>query len=169
MYFMETVICLNCILGVLIILVSVNGAPIITRDIFGQYFDWPVDFGFKLSDGQPLFGLSKTWRGLIVAVIVAGIVGNLVGLSLLQGAIFGLLVMIGDLLSSFTKRRMKLAPSSRSRCLDTLPESLLPVLMMKTQLGLHFLDIILVITIFFLVEVYLSLFLYHLHIRKRPY
>ncbi len=166
---METQLCLSCILQALALLVVANGTPVIARNIAGTYFNWPVDFGLMLTDAQPFFGDSKTWRGLIVAVISGAIVAGWIGLTAKQGALFALLVMIGDLFASFTKRRLRLAPSSRSRVLDVIPESLLPAVIMKTELELNMIDIGLVVLIFFLIEVYLSPILYRWHIRKRPY
>ena len=162
-------VCLSCIIQALALLLAANGAPIIARDIAGTGFDVPVDFGLKIFDDQPLFGDSKTWRGLLAAIIVGVAVAMLIGLSAKQGALFALLVLIGDLFASFTKRRLGLAPSSRSRGLDVLPESLLPVVVMNKELGLNMIDIGVVVVIFFLIEVYLSPILYRWHIRKRPY
>jgi hypothetical protein len=60
----------------------------------------------------------------------------------------GLLVaataMIGDLFSSFAKRRMKLAPGSTALGLDQIPESLLPVIACRWLLPITALDIVLV-------------------------
>ncbi len=166
---METQLCLSCILQALALLVLANGTPVIARNIAGTHFNCPVDLGLMLTDAQPLFGDSKTWRGLLIAVISGAILAGLIGLTVKQGALFALLVMIGDLFASFTKRRLRLAPSSRSRGLDVIPESLLPIMVMNTELGLNMIDIGLVVLIFFLIEVYLSPILYRWHIRKRPY
>lgn len=166
---MVTLFCLSCILKALTLLVVINGAPVIARVIAGTRFNWPVDFGMILADTQALFGKSKTWRGLFAAVISGAIVAGLIGLSIKQGALFALLAMIGDLSASFTKRRLQLAPSSRSRALDVLPESLLPVVVMNAELGLNIIGIGLVVMFFFLIEFYLSPILYRWHIRKRPY
>ncbi len=160
---------MSCTLQALALLVAANGAPVIARDIAGTHFNWPVDLGLMLNDAQPLFGDSKTWRGLLVAVISGAIVAGWIGLTVKQGALFALLVMIGDLFASCTKRRLRLAPSSRSRGLDVIPESLLPVMVMNTELGLNMIDIGLVVMVFFLIEVYLSPILYRWHIRNRPY
>jgi CDP-2,3-bis-(O-geranylgeranyl)-sn-glycerol synthase len=77
--------------------------------------------------------------------------------------------MTGDLLASFIKRRMGHAESSRARGLDTVPESLLPILVLKAPLGLGLIDIILIVAFFFLIEELISPILYRLHIRMRPY
>ena len=94
---------------------------------------------------------------------------SLIGLSAKQGALFALLVMMGDLFASYTKRRLRLTPSSRSRILDAIPESLLPVSVMSTDLGLNLVGIMFVVIVFFLIEVYVSPILYRWHIRKSPY
>ena len=57
----------NAILDILVLLVVVNGAPIIAARLFGSRYDAPVDLGARLPDGRPLFGSSKTWRGLAAA------------------------------------------------------------------------------------------------------
>jgi len=147
----------------------VNGAPIIARNITGTHFNWPVDLGVTFVDGQPLLGHTKTWRGLLAAILAGSVVASLSGLSAKHGAMFALLTMIGDLFASFTKRRLRLAPSSRSRGLDVLPESLLPSTVMSTELGLNMIEIASVVMIFFVIEVFLSPILYRWHIRKRPF
>jgi len=147
----------------------VNGAPIIARNITGTHFNWPIDLGVTFVDGQPLLGCAKTWRGLLAAIVAGAVVASLSGLSAKHGAAFALLAMIGDLFASFTKRRLQLTPSSRSRGLDVLPESLLPSTVMSSELGLHIADIACVVMIFFVFEVFLSPILYRWHIRERPY
>jgi len=77
--------------------------------------------------------------------------------------------MTGDLLASFIKRRMGRAESGRARGLDTVPESLLPTMLLKEPLALSLIDIILIVALFFLIEEWVSPILYRLHIRKRPY
>ncbi|MBE0437250.1 MAG: hypothetical protein IBX56_15770 [Methylomicrobium sp.] len=59
--------------------------------------------------------------------------------------------------------------SSRARGLDTIPESLLPAVLLKSQLALNGLDIAAVVLLFFTIEEFVSPVLYRLHIRKRPY
>jgi len=91
------------------------------------------------------------------------------GIEPLTGMLFGALAMTGDLSASFIKRRMGRAESSRARGLDTVPESLLPILLLKGPLALSLIDIFLIVMIFFLIEESISPILYRLHIRKRPY
>jgi CDP-2,3-bis-(O-geranylgeranyl)-sn-glycerol synthase len=151
------------------LLVAANGAPVLVNKILGKRWVWPVDNGVNLSDGHRLFGNTKTWLGLCSAVFSTILIAVLCGLEPLTGALFGALAMTGDLLASFIKRRMGRDESSHARGLDTAPESLLPILLLKEPLSLNLTDIILVVVIFFLTEELVSPVLYRLHIRKRPY
>lgn len=151
------------------LLVIANGAPVLANKILGKRGAWPVDNGLELSDGQRLLGDSKTWRGLVAAILLSTVCALLIGLKPLTGALFGALAMSGDLLASFCKRRLRRRESSRARGLDTVPESLLPTLLLKNPLTLAWIDIMLVVALFFLIEELISPVLYRLHIRKRPF
>jgi hypothetical protein len=83
--------------------------------------------------------------------------------------VVGIAAMAGDLVSSFVKRRLNLAPSSRATGLDQIPESLFPLLACRGALALSVLDIATGVAVFFAGEVVLSLLLYEAHIRDRPY
>jgi hypothetical protein len=146
-----------------------NGSPVIAKRVFGKNFSRPVDGGVILADGQPVFGSSKTIRGILIAVVLTTFAGSMLGLSLSVGALAGAGAMIGDLLSSFTKRRLKLPPSSKAPGLDQVPESLLPLIVIGGSLGLSVFDILIGVGIFWGGEVALSRWLYALKIRDRPY
>ncbi|HEY8097673.1 MAG TPA: CDP-archaeol synthase [Methylobacter sp.] len=161
--------CLFCLIQAIALVVASNGAPVLVNKTLGKRWASPVDKGLQLSDGHRLFGNTKTWRGLFSAVFFTTLTAILCGLDSFSGALFGTLAMVGDLLASFIKRRMGYAESSRARGLDTVPESLLPILLLKDPLALSLIDIILVVTVFFLIEELVSPVLYRLHIRKRPY
>ncbi len=162
-------LCWKCIVTVLLLLSIANGVPILACKVFRVRFSWPVDFGIKFYDKHPLFGYSKTWRGIVTSVFTTSLLAPLFGISIRNGALFGLLVMSGDLSASFIKRRLGYTESSRFRIIDVIPESLLPVLVLHEQLGITMLDGMVSIALFFILEVVLSPLLYHLHIRKRPY
>ncbi len=165
----ELSVSLYCVTQAVALLVAANGAPVLVNKMLSKRWAWPVDNRLTLSDGHRLFGNSKTWRGLCSAVFFTTLVAVLCGLEPLTGALFGALAMTGDLLASFIKRRMSRTESSRARGLDTVPESLLPILLLKEPLALSLIDIVLVVAIFFLIEELVSPVLYRLHIRKRPY
>lgn len=152
-----------------ILLLAANGAPIIANKIFGSRWKNPIDAGIVCADQRRLLGDTKTWRGLFVALALAAGIAIPLGLNGLTGLLFGALAMLGDLVSSFLKRRRGYLESSHARGFDTIPESLLPTWLLKADLHLELSDIVLTVLIFFLIEEFVSPILYQLHIRKRPY
>jgi CDP-2,3-bis-(O-geranylgeranyl)-sn-glycerol synthase len=162
-------LCWYCIFQALLLLIAANGAPVITSKVLGNRLARPIDNGLNLSDGYRLFGNSKTWRGLFSALFFTTAVAILWGIEPLTGVLFGALTMTGDLLTSFIKRRRGNVESSRARGLDAVPESLLPLYLLKDSLALSLIDITLIVGLFFLIEEFVSPVLYRLHIRNQPY
>ncbi len=156
-------------LKLLILLVLANGAPIIARHLLGDCCDWPLDGGLKTPQGHPLLGPSKTLRGLVAGVALTAAVAPLLGIDWHWGAATGALAMLGDLLASFTKRRLGFAPSSQAVGLDQIPESLLPLLALSPVFQLRPLSILMVVLAFGVVVPLLSRFFYLLGIRRHPY
>jgi len=157
------------VLQLLLLLIIANGAPILARWAFRTRGGKPVDGGVNLRDGQPLFGTSKTWRGLIAAIIVTPAAALIIGLDLVTGLLIALMAMAGDLLSSFIKRRLRLKPSSQALGLDQISESLLPALVVAPRLQLSAGEILIIVLLFFLLELGLSQLLFRIGIRRRPY
>jgi CDP-2,3-bis-(O-geranylgeranyl)-sn-glycerol synthase len=114
-------------------------------------------------------GPSKTVRGILLAIIVTWAGALAMGLGSRIGLTIGSLAMVGDLSSSFLKRRFRLTPSSRATGLDQIPESLLPALACKSSLALSLADLVAVVTLFFVGEVLVSLVLFRLRLRDQPY
>jgi hypothetical protein len=156
-------------LQLLVLLMLANGAPVAAKNILGDRFSYPLDAGVEFVDGRPLFGRSKTIRGIVLAVLVTTAGAPLIGLDWRIGVMTGSLAMAGDLASSFVKRRMALPPSSRASGLDQVPEALLPLLASRNLLSLSIADIGVVVGLFFIGEVLLSRILYALSLRDRPY
>jgi CDP-2,3-bis-(O-geranylgeranyl)-sn-glycerol synthase len=154
---------------VLLLLITANGAPILARWLLRHRFYRPLDGGMNLSDGRPLLGPSKTWRGLIASLLLTSLMAWLLGLSLGFGVLFGLLAMSGDLLTSFIKRRFGMKVSSMAPGFDYLLESLLPVMVLAVSLELRFSDALVIIVLFMVLALFLSRLLFWLGIRKRPY
>lgn len=154
---------------ILLMLLAINGAPILAAWLFRSHWDLAIDMGKKLADGQPLFGASKTWRGFFAAQGTASILSVLLGHGVWFGLIFGALVMIGDLISSFVKRRRGLKPSDQSIGWDQLPESLIPSLYAVLTLGYQWWWAIPLTLSFTVIELFISKPLFQLKIRKRPY
>jgi len=157
------------VLQFLILLTLANGSPVIAKWIFGNHCSWSLDGNIKFVDGRPLFGASKTIRGILISIFMTSVCAPLLGLTLTIGFLVATTAMIGDLFSSFLKRRLDLPPSSKSVGLDQIPESLLPLLVCRQALALTVLDIVVATAIFFVGEVVISRVLFRLHVRDRPY
>lgn len=157
------------ILQAIVLLTLANGTPVVAKKVFGQTFALPLDAGLTFFDGRPLFGPSKTIRGIVFAVLVTIAGAPLIGLDWSVGFVVAVAAMAGDLCSSFAKRRLNFPPSSRALGLDQLPESLLPLLACRAALSLTAVDIALSVAIFFVGELILSWILYRAHLRDEPY
>lgn len=154
----------------LLILITVaNGAPVIARNIFSTRASQPLDFRTLWFDRRPLFGGSKTVRGVICSIGATIIAAAIIGRGWDIGLVVGGTAMIGDLLSSFVKRRLGLPPSARATGIDQIPESLLPSAICKRSFGLSWLEVFVITLVFFAGEIMLSRLLYRFHIRNRPY
>jgi CDP-2,3-bis-(O-geranylgeranyl)-sn-glycerol synthase len=154
------------ILKLLILLVLANGTPMILKKIMGHRFAWPLDGGLRFFDAQPLLGPAKTVLG---AILLAALAGSATGLGWEIGALVGSTSMLGDLFSSFCKRRLKLPASSRATVLDQVPESLFPMLACQPALELTAFEIFVIVVIFFIGDVIFSPLFYRLGIRDHPY
>ena len=153
----------------LLLIMVANGAPIMLRVLMGHRLDFAIDFGYRLPDKYQLFGSSKTWRGVIGAVILTTIGAILLGYPASTGAQIAIYAMLGDILSSFIKRRLGMVPSSMAPLLDQVPESFLPALMLKDTFGIDLQSIIILISVFIVLELFLFSILFKLGIRNRPY
>jgi hypothetical protein len=153
----------------LFLLIMANGTPLLAKKILGNRFSRPLDSGARCPDGQPLFGPSKTIRGIFFSVLVTAVGACFVGLGFKIGALIGSAAMLGDLFSSFLKRRMRLPASSRAPGLDQIPESLFPLLACRSALSLRLSEIAITVLSFFLGEILVSRLLYKLRLRDRPY
>ena len=157
------------LLQLLLLVIVANGAPIILRDVLHERFHTPLDGGKLFIDGQRWLGDSKTWRGVIGSVVVTAVAAWLMGLPAATGASVGALAMSGDILASFTKRRLRLAPSSMAPLLDQIPESLLPALAFRRTFNLDIISVLALVGLFIVFELSVSVILYRMGIRKRPY
>jgi CDP-diglyceride synthetase len=157
------------ILQLLVLMTLANGTPIIAKKICGPRFARPLDTGIIFFDGRPLFGPSKTIRGIVASILITTASAPLIDLDLTIGAIVAGAAMAGDLFSSFVKRRLNFRPSSQALGLDQVPESLFPMLACRDALSLTIADIALGVGIFFIGELILSRLLYQVHLRDEPY
>ena len=157
------------VIKLLVLLSVANGAPVLIKKLCGNRFSRPIDGGCNFFDERPLFGRSKTIRGVLVSVMATTAVAPLLGLAVTTGPVVGSTAMAGDLFSSFVKRRLNLRPSSRATGLDQIPESLFPLLACRVWLPLTLLDILIGVAVFLIGEILLSHFFFRLGIRDQPY
>jgi CDP-archaeol synthase len=153
----------------LALLVVANATPIVAAWILGTVLASPLDGDAVLEDGRRLFGASKTSRGIVLSILATSASAPLIGLNWKVGAVVATAAMVGDLVSSFMKRRMGLPSSSRATGLDQIPESLIPLIACRMLLPLTILDIATATVIFMIGELAISPLLFKLHIRNRPF
>lgn len=157
------------LLQLLLLIIIANGAPIITRQWLNDSFSYAVDLGQNLPDKNRIFGPSKTWRGIFSSLLATPVVAVLLGYSVEAGLMVAIYVVIGDLFSSFIKRRLSMEPSSMAPLLDQVPESFIPAFMLRQTFNLDILSVIWLVLIFITIELLLSYILYRWGVRKRPY
>src|SRR3981081_4372932 len=98
------------ILQILVLLTLANGTPIVAKKVFGPRFTLPLDGGSTFYDGRPLFGPSKTVRGILTSIVITTAGAPLVGLDLTIGAIIASAAMAGHGFSRFLNSTPKRAP-----------------------------------------------------------
>jgi CDP-2,3-bis-(O-geranylgeranyl)-sn-glycerol synthase len=151
------------------LLAVANGTPVIAAKLLGKRNALPVDGNAILSDGQRLFGSSKTIRGVILSVALTTVTTPLIGLGWEVGFVVAIGAMIGDLLSSFVKRRLGMSASSKFTGLDQIPEALIPLLACMALVPLTPLSVGIGTLLFFVGALLLSRVFFKLNIRDRPY
>jgi len=87
----------------------------------------PIDGRRNFVDGRPIFGPGKTIRGFTAGLVAGSLFGAVQGLltgqlysHLTLGFLLSTGALVGDLLGSFIKRRLKLARGSAAPGLDQL-------------------------------------------------
>lgn len=156
-------------LKLLALLGVANGAPLFGHTFLRERYNRPLDGGMRFFDGRPLLGRSKTVRGVLLALLVTPTAALALGLEASTGLLIGGFAMLGDLASSFTKRRLGLPSSSQAFGLDQIPESLFPLLAVAHRYGLGAADIGLLVAVFLVLELLLSRVLFKFRLRDQPY
>lgn len=87
----------------------------------------PLDMGKKFFDGRRIFGNGKTTRGFVGGIIAGTIIGLFQGIfraplgkHILLGFMLALGALLGDLVSSFIKRRIDIERGGAAPGLDQL-------------------------------------------------
>ena len=156
-------------LRLLLLLGLANTAPLVAKRWLGSRWATPLDGGLEFFDGRPLLGASKTVRGALVAIVATALGAPILGLPVITGAMLGAGAMLGDALSSFIKRRMGTAPSTRATGLDQIPEALVPLLFLQETLGLTWTQIAAITTLFFVLEIPLAWLSHRWGLRDQPF
>ena len=140
----------------LVFLGVANGMPVLTRMVLGSRYARPLDGGVRLGDGHPLFGATKTIRGIVISLVsTTGLAWGLGYLPIL-GTGIAASAMLGDLFSSFIKRRLGLKSSHDAYGLDQIPESVLPAVMFRVTMGLSWGEVVALVLVFFVLDVILT-------------
>ncbi len=113
-----------------------NMAPILAKK-WTSFLNVPVDFNYKIK-GENIFGQNKTWRGFISAPIAAIFITGIQAILyqnfyfnkisiidyprywLLFGFLAGMGTILGDLIKSFFKRRLKIKPGGSLPVFDQI-------------------------------------------------
>ena len=125
-----------------------NFLPPIASIIFEDKFKRPFDNSWTFFDNKPLFGPHKTIRGVTICLVGSTAVYPLLGLSWHLAATAAALLMAGDLLSSFIKRRFDLKSGDSVCGLDQLFEGLFPGLFLAHHFNMPFWQLAAVLIIF---------------------
>ncbi len=149
-------------------LVVVNGAPIIARILIPTW-QAPIDGGHSSKDRRRWLGHSKTWRGLVSGLIAGIAAGWLMDLPPVHGLLLASASLLGDLLTSFIKRRLDFKTSSQAPILDQFFEVSLPLALAQHFYQLSTLGAVGIFTAFVLFNWGISPLLFKLGMRKRPY
>ncbi len=142
------------ILTLLALILLANGVPALLGLLLGPAR--PIDGGRPLADGRPLLGPSKTWRGLGAAWVGAALGGLTLGLHWSLGLTVAAGAMLGDLIASFTKRRLGQPSGVSVPLLDQVPEALIPALLTKGELALTWTDLGVLVLAFILLDLILT-------------
>lgn len=152
--------------SLLFLLLIANGAPILTKIVLQDRFNHPLDGGRLFPDKRPFFGHTKTVRGILSSLAATTFVALVIGITAIIGAIFAFCAMLGDLCSSFIKRRLGIASSKMILGLDQIPESIFPLLAVRQHFNLSWNDILVIMAVFCIIELVSSLLLSRFSARK---
>jgi len=150
-----------------------NGAPV----IFGG--GPAIDGGRKLSDGKPVFGSHKTYRGFIFGIAIGTLVGWAqeflapnVGLpkgSLILGFALSLGALLGDLMGSFIKRRLDLKPGASLPISDQIDFVLMALLFSLLVEPPSLIDAFIIIVLTGPIHFLVNVIAYLLRLKKTPW
>jgi len=136
------------VLRLVLFLLVVNALPPLLALPARDRFSLPVDFGATWLDGRRILGGNKTIRGVLAGILGGTLLFPLLGQSIWIACGAATLVMIGDLTSSFIKRRMAVPSGSEVALLDQLFESLFPLIYLASVIPLSFFKAVVILLLF---------------------
>jgi CDP-2,3-bis-(O-geranylgeranyl)-sn-glycerol synthase len=139
------------------------------RMTFREYLDFPLDGYHKFIDGRPIFGHTKTIRGVLSSLLMTTLIAMIIGTTAVTGALIAFYAMLGDLLSSFIKRRLGMASSKMALGLDQIPESLLPLMAVNSYFEITWSEMLIVMSEFFILELVFSHLYIRYYLKTSPY
>jgi len=89
-----------------------NASAVVFKGIY------PIDFGKKFIDSEPIFGKNKTIGGFVGGGITGFLIGVLINESIALSMALSFGALIGDLMGAFIKRRLKIRPGQPFPLLD---------------------------------------------------
>ena len=148
---------------------AANATPVLVKSV--PLFNTSIDGGFTLG-GERLFGKNKTWRGLILGILVAMLVAMLqhgdVGAYKL-GFLLGTGALLGDLTGSFIKRRFHFKPGQSFVVLDQIDWVLGSLLFLQLQTKTSWFIMALAIVLYGLLHPIFNLLGYYLKLKKNKF
>lgn len=155
-----------------------NAAPVIANKIpFLNHWKTPMDFG-RSYRGIRIFGDNKTWRGLLFAILVAGITGYLQHSALNQleplsggfvvGALLGFGALYGDAIESFFKRQQGV-PSGHSWFPFDQLDYIIGGILVSVPLQLFSaIQMVSIIVVYFMLHIMTAHLAYKIGLREKP-
>jgi CDP-2,3-bis-(O-geranylgeranyl)-sn-glycerol synthase len=128
----------------------------------------PLDGGGNWFDGKPFLGSHKTFRGCVVGILAGLVIGtfqaNPVG-----GLAQGVGAILGDLISSFLKRRWDVAPGESSPLLDQLDFIVVAIILSFPFQNSTISEIIVILIITVPIHYFVNFIAWLLKIKKNPW
>ena len=128
----------------------------------------PLDGGGKWLDGKPFLGSHKTLRGSIVGIFAGLFVGALQG-NIIAGLLQGFGAILGDLLSSFLKRRWDVAPGESSPFLDQLDFILGAIILSQPYTRASFTEMIIIIIVTIPIHYFTNYISWRMKMKEHPW
>ena len=136
------------VIRIALFLIWANFLPALTKILLRRRFNRTLDNGLKWFDNRPIFGSHKTIRGILASLVGSTAVFPLLGVSWKVAMTAAMLAMVGDLTTSFIKRRLNLHSGQDIWVLDHFLESFFPVLYLRPYFQLSWFQVFWVLILF---------------------